>query len=232
MRINKKNYIYVFGFLGIMLLIFNVFVFALNRRFEANFWSGYLFTTISYVLVCAVCIAPIGVRKSKNNGMFYSYPLMIFSALYMILQLLVGCCVIFIKNFNLRVSLVLQVLLLLVYLLFAVILMFYRNNTEQNLYGTKAKRFFKNEIEIKINSLTAIVEGQHKVALEKIKEQVRYEVENLSTEQASDVENKIIVKLSELEESVTGGNEEKVSQLCTEISYLLRQRNELCKNRM
>jgi len=232
MRTNKKNYIYVFGFLGIMLLIFNVFVFAINQRFEANFWSGYLFTTISYVLVCAVCIAPIGIRKSKNNGVFYSYPLMIFSALYMLLQLFVGCCVIFIKNFNLRVSLVLQVLLLLVYLLFAVILMFYRNNTEQNLYGTKAKRFFKNEVEIKINSLTSIADGQCKIALEKIKEQIKYEVENLSTEQASNVENKIILKLNELEENVTGGKEEKASQLCTEISYLLHQRNELCKNRM
>ena len=232
MRTNKRNYIYVFGFLGIVLLIFNVFVFAINQRFEANFWSGYLFTTISYVLVCMVCIIPIGIRKSKNNGIFYSYPLMIFSALYMILQLFVGCCVIFINNFNLRVSLVLQVLLLMVYLLFVVIVMFYRNNTEQILYGTKAKRFFKNEVEMKINSLTSIAEGQYKTSLEKIKEQVKYEVENLSTEQASNVENKIIVKIDELEESVATENEEKVAQLCKEISYLLRQRNELCKNRM
>ncbi len=232
MRTNKRNYIYVFEFLGIMLLIFNVFVFAINQRFEANFWSGYLFTTFSFVLVCTVCIVPVGIRKSKNNGIFYSYPLMIFSALYMILQLFVGCCVIFISNFNLRVSLVLQVLLLLFYLLFVVILMFYRNNTEQNLYGAKAKRFFKNEVEMKINSLTSIVEDQYKTSLEKIKEQVKYEVDNLSAEQASDVENKIIIKLDELEESVTGGNKENIPQLCTEISYLLRQRNELCKNRM
>ena len=232
MRTNKRNYIYVFGFLGIMLLIFNVLVFAINQRFEANFWSGYLFTTISFVLVCTLCIVPVGIKKSKNNGIFYSYPLMIFSALYMILQLFFGCCVIFISNFNLRVSLVLQVLLLLFYLLFVVILMFYRNNTEQNLYGAKAKRFFKNEVEMKINSLTSIVEDQYKTFLEKIKEQVKYEVDNLSTEQASDVENKIIIKLDELEESVTGGNRENIPQLCTEISYLLRQRNELCKNRM
>lgn len=232
MRTNKKNYIYAVGILGILLIIFNVLIFAINRSFEANFWSGYLFTTISFILVCAVCIAPIGIKKEKNNGIFYSYPLMIFSALYVILQLLVGCCVIFVKNFNLLVSLVLQVLLLLVYLIFVIVLLFYRSNTEQNVYGVKAKRFFKKEVEIKVNTLNAIAEGQSKDALEKLKEQVKYDVENLSTEQASNVENKVIVKLDELEESVTEGNEEKVSQLCREISYLLRQRNELCRNRM
>ena len=232
MRANKKNYIYIFGILGILLAIFNVLIFAINRSFEANFWSGYLFTMLSFVLVCIVCIVPIGIRRAKNNGLIYSYPLMIFSALYMILQLLVGCCVIFIKNFNLLVSLVLQVLLLFVYLIFVAVLLFYRNNTEQNVCGAKAKRFFKNEVEIRVNSLNALAEGQSKVALEKLKEQVKYDVENLSTEQASNVENKIIVKLDELEESVTEGNEEKVSQLCKEIGYLLRQRNELCKNRM
>ena len=232
MRTDKKKFIYVFGFLSVVLLIFNVLAFAINRKFEANFWSGYLFTTVSYVLVCAVCIAPIGIRKSKNNGLFYSYPLMIFSALYMILQLFVGCCVIFINNFDLRVSVILQVLLLLLYLSFVVILMVYRNNTEQNLHSTKAKRFFKNEVEIKVNSLVHIADGQSRIVLEKLKEQVKYEVENLSTEQVSDVENKIMVKLEALEESVIAQEEEKVIQISKEISYLLRQRNELCKNRM
>lgn len=231
MRTNKKGYIFVLAVLVIILLLFNVFVFAINRSFKANFWIGYLFTSFSYLLVCAICICSHGVKRIKNNCVFYSYPVILFSVLYLFLQLIVGYCVIFIKNFSILVSIVLQVALLLVYLIFIFVLMFYRSNTEQNQYETKEKRFFKNEIEVRINSLVAMAEGRSKESLEKIKEQVQYEVENLSVEQASEVENKIIAKLDELEECVTGGNED-VTQLCREIGYLLRRRNELCKNRM
>lgn len=232
MRRNKKNMIYVISLLGVLLLVFNVLVLSINRSYKANFWTGYLFTTFAYVLACIICIAPIGIKTQRNNGVFYSLPRVLFSGLYMILQLLVGCCVIFIENFTLTVAVLLQVLLLLIYLSFMIILMFYRNNTEQNLYGEKARRFLKREIEVKINSLEDVSEGKCKTALEKLKEQIRYDVENFSTEQAGDVENKIIVKLEELEESLMEAEEEKVTQLCKEISYLLRQRNELCKNRM
>jgi len=229
---NKKSIIYVGCCLAIIFLMFNVIVFSTNRSFATNFWSGYLFTIGAYILTCIICIAPIGIKTKKNNGVFYSIPLVLFSMLYLLLQLLVGSCVIYIKNFNIGVSLVLQILLLLLYLFFVVIQLFYRNHVEQNSYGVKAKRFFKNEVEIKVLSLTVPADGKSKTALEKLKEQVKYEIENLSTEQVSEIENKIIVKLDELEENITKEKEENIVQLCEEIGQLLKQRNVLCKNRM
>lgn len=231
MKNGKMNTFYVIAFLSLFLVMFNIIVFAFNKHYEWNFWSGYLFTTVAYITVCFMSFLPANRRKTGNE-VFYAVPIMLFSALYMVLQFLVGFCVIFIRNFSVKAALLLQFFLFVIYLVFALLMFFYKGRTEGNTYTAKAKRFFKNDLEIRISSLTAGVEGEMRMILEKLKEQIHYETENLSSEYTGDIENEIMGKLDELEQRTCANDVEKVQSLCSELSYLLRKRNELCKNRM
>lgn len=231
MKNDKKNNLYIITFLSLFLVVFNIIVFAFNKRYEGNFWSGYLFTTIAYIVVCFMSFLPARRRKTGNE-VFYAVPIMLFSALYMALQLFVGLCVIFIRNFGVKAAMLLQLFLFVTYLAFALIMFFYKGRTEGSTYTAKAKRFFKNDLEIRINSLVVGTEREMRTVLERLKEQVHYEVENLSSEYAGEVENEIMGKLDELEQRTCANDVEKVQSLCSELSYLLRKRNELCKNRM
>ncbi len=230
---NKKSCVYLLGISVLALVIFNLFVLVINTSFEENFWSGYLFTMLSYVLVNAISFGVLYIGKNINRNLFYAMHIIIFSLIYVVLQTFAGICIIFVEDFNLTTSIIVQMLLLILYFMIACILLFYKSNTESAFEATKVSREFKNDMLKHIEIMKAgIVDVQSKVLVDKLYDQVYYEAENISTSEADNIERAIINKLGKLEAFIEAANIEAISNTCKEISVLLKQRNVLCKNRL
>lgn len=230
---NKKSCVYLLGISALVVVIFNLFAIVVNKSFEENFWSGYLFTMLGFVLVNVLSFASFYVGKNKNRNLFYAMHIVLFSLLYIVIQVFAGVCVIFVDGFDLTASVIVQLLLLIFYFAVVCILMFYKSNTEASFKATQENREFKNDMLKQLEIIIADTSNeQGKALLEKVYEQVYYESENMSNDSSRTLEKEIVNKLGMLEAFVESNNIEAIKSTCVKISSLLKQRDTVCKNRL
>lgn len=213
----------------IFLFVFNLLTWSILRTFSATFWSGYLFTTFSIGLFTFIVARFVLKRATTLTDIFFGFPLLYISWVYLLLQLLVGSSLMMLPQVNLLFSIVIQILLFAGYLVLAISAIFGKRVVQQIDRETNEKILY-------IRSLTADVEGMisrvsdpsMKKKLNELKEGIQYS-DPMSHPSLSVLENKIAAKINELKEIIPTEATEKKAAIVQEVLALLVERNSKCK---
>lgn len=216
----------------IVLVIFNLIWFIVPEsvsgadRKEANFWIGYIFTTLSLLghLACVYYAFKRGI-----NNMFYNFNLVDVSYSSLLSMLFVSSLVMLIK----AIPVWLGVLLCLVILLLNIIA----------IVKAAAPAAMVSAIDKKIKTQTLFVKSlsvdaqglvnraqteESKNICTQVYEAIRYS-DPMSNDALSGIESQITIKFASFSEAVTGNNDDVIKAQSKELLALIADRNNRCK---
>ena len=128
---NRKILVPIYGVLAVILAVFNLTAFLLAKTKGANFWSGYVFITVSLFYTATVCTLTLRKESSDEYGFFLSVPQVMFSTLYLLFQFIAGVAIMLIPDFNARASVIVQAILLALYTVVIIGLSYYKGSSKQ-----------------------------------------------------------------------------------------------------
>ncbi len=160
---------------GIFAVIYNILVFVIKDMDNAggNFWGGYVFTMLAFVVVAGLsCLTSLSKSRSLAN---YS-PVYFGAIAYFVISLIVN--IIFIcldKDTNTTAMIVINVILVLLFGAYAILMYMSIRHMGQTSQKIAEKRQQANVMEISLGSLIDMAkDAQVKQSLVELQERVRY----------------------------------------------------------
>ena len=218
----------LFGVIGAIafvlynLLVFSIFGFAGH---QASFWTSYIFVVIAFATVtCSVWL--LGAAGMEMKDWLFGLPIvrhciiycsleLVFSVLFMILDHKVSPVLAF----------VVQVILLAVYLMFAIACYISKmtiDEIHQNVQKkTRYLDLLRAEAELNVNKCT---DPQLKKQCRELAEAIRYS-DPISSPALIALEQKLMENVIGIGNAIDIGNTEMVHSLCAEAQQLLLERN-------
>lgn len=231
----KKNYFnYYFTTWAILLVIFNVIVFAVPNevagmsKFGGAFWAGYLFITFAFIgqLVCA----RIAFKADSAERFFLNLPLINISYTTLLLSMIFGTACMAIPDLPNWVGIILCTLILG----FSAIALVKSSAAAELINATEAK---VKEKTVFIKTLTADAQNlmanvrcdEMRTAAKKVYEAIRYS-DPMSAEALEEVEAQISEKYQSFAKSAASDeiDVKKTDSLADELIALLNDRNLKC----
>lgn len=224
MKINKV----LFGIAeAIVFAVYNLIVFTCSPNMTSTFWTAYLFTVLSFVLLAGNYILPL--HGNSNKEQFYSLPLLIVSITYWIVQMLVGGIFILLSSVSVKFAVILEVILLALYLIVALFLLLGKRNIQNLDTETKDKILFmqllSNDVAAMIDKAT---DAAIRLRLEELQDMVRSS-DPLSHTSLALVDQKISNEIADLSDLVAYGDAVKIENMIDKIEQMLAERNRKCK---
>lgn len=228
MKKEVRNYALVWA---ILVLVFNVIVFVTPNevggmsKFEGSFWPGYIFIMISFVGQFACAWKALSGDATK---VFYRLPMISISYVAVIIMLIAGVLCMVIPKFPIWLSIIICVIVLA----FSVIAVLGAETVASAVEDVDQK-VKESTLSIKMMIVDADMivakapAGTIKEEVKKVYEAIRYS-DPMSNNALAGVESQISIKLAQLSDVVTQGNEEVVKEKVSEILLLINERNKKC----
>ena len=219
---------------AILLVLFNVIVFALPNEFmgytklDATFWTAYIFITLAFIgqLVCA----NVAFRAENARRMFYNVPLITVSYSGLILSLIFGALTMAIPKLPNWVGIILCVLVLGFTAIAVIKAKAAADIVEKLDDRVKSQTSFIRNMTAEAESLMSRAKSpEAKAACKKVYESLRYS-DPMSNEALSVIEAKISGKIDEFASAVGADDAEKAKEIADEIVILIGDRNIKCKS--
>lgn len=223
---NKKASGLSLGVVAIVFLVYNLFVFILCKPQTAAFWISYVFMLIAFGAIIASMF--LAAKSLDVETIFFGIPLMQFALFYFIAELFASIVFMLFQNhISYKIPLLVQVLLLAVFLIFAIFSIAGRDATKA------VKEDYKNKIS-SIKSLGVRVEvmanstddPELKAKLKRLAENIRYS-DPMTNDAIADVEARIYRSISELDMACQDRDVVSALNLCTNIDRMLIERNKI-----
>ena len=220
-----KNGRIVFGIMAfIVFILFNTLAFLAPFVMNITFWIGYIFFTISLLIVLFVFLNYLSLENRKSR--FFSLPVIHTTWYYFFIQLFTSIIVMSWTDIPFSLALIINVFFLGIYLLISLSTNIAKNEIEKIDEKVKKKvnriSLWTLEIELMINdviSLTMVSE------LRQLYDTVRYS-DPMSSDELIELEVEIDNKIRELKVSLE--DELKVLELCKTLNRLFLERNKKC----
>lgn len=212
---------------AIVFAIYNLIVFICLPNMTATFWTAYLFTVLSFVLLVGNYILPLHGKSDKEK--FYSLPLLIVSITYWFVQILVGGILILFSAVSVKVAVVLEVVLLAVYLIVAIFLLLGKRNIQNLDVSTKDRIVF---MQLLSNDVAAMIAKTTDVAIRSRLEELKDAIQSsdpMSHTSLALVDQKISNKIADLSDLVKNNDVVRVGNMIDEVEQVLADRNRKCK---
>lgn len=206
-------------------VLYSVILFSVKKNFVIISWVAYAFTIVSFLTVAVTCYLPD--FGTKRNVLF-GIPESIITFIYFILQLFGGIWIMLNNQLKPQIVIVAEIALFLVYLIASCTIHLGGTITEsQERYeNTKIAtlRMMKMNLNV-IKEETQDLELRKRIAL--LAEAIEYS-DPMSSEQLSDLENRINHNIELLREEVDTGDTDRALQRVERIQKLMNERNEKC----
>lgn len=193
----------------------------------ATFWTAYLFTVLSFVLLAGNYVIPLHGKSDKKQ--FYSLPVLIVSIIYWIAQILVGSIFVIFSAVSVKIAVVLEVVLLAIYLIIALFLLLGRRGIQNLDVDTKDKIVF---MQLLSNDVEAIIDKSNDAAIKSRLEELKDAIQSsdpMSHTSLALVDQKISNRIADLADSASDNDTVRVGNMIDEIEQILAERNRKCK---
>lgn len=225
----KKNEIRAIAFVLIVLIAFNVVVFALPFVMNGVFWVSYIFGMLAILLQLPVMKIAFK-NGSSVKSKFYGFPIARIGAIYAITQLVVSLIFMLLAHF-LPVWLPVVVCVLLVCVSGAGFIGAdtMRDEVEHQDIKLEADVKFIRSLQSKASFIaTQCKDDEVKRAVSAYADNLRYS-DPVSNSKLTEIENELLIYTNELENAVIDNDKNSALSLCQKTESLLAERNHLCK---
>ena len=225
----KKDTIRWITGLGVLLVLYILVTFLLPFAHTATFWVSVLFTLISFAVAGASFYIAF-IRNPDAKSRFYGFPIARIGAIYGVLQ--VTAAILF-MTLSAIVPVWTAILVYAVFLGVAVIGLISADAVveEIRIQDVKLKKdvTLMRGLQSKVNQMAAQCDNPDAAAaVRSFAEDLRYS-DPVSSEAIAEIEADLRVAVDELQAAVVDGESNAIKQLCRKASFLLAERNRLCK---
>ncbi len=221
----KKTILYLLLDL-IFLVIFNLIFFMVGgAEHPASVWLSYGFIHFAYIMLI---ITPVLTKKSSSKAVL-GFPLYTVSAIYFIIEFVVGLIFIFIRSEFYTVALIVQVILLGIYVLLLIPNLIANEQTAENIELHEREVAYIKEASSRVRSL---VDKMSDKGANRAIEAVYDLLHSSPTRSHSSVElleEDIINKVTELDVAVCSDDISKVLSTSKELIAIVEERNRKLK---
>ena len=224
----KNNKVLIAIAYGLVFILYNIIAFAWLFTSHANFWIGYSFTLISFIMQIVVFFILFS-KKIDVEAVFKGIPLLAISYIYGIIQLIFSIIIMKITFIPVVLTIVIEFVILISYLVIAISTIAAFNAIDNLEKKTKQKVFFIKSLEVDVQNLVPrITDDAVSKKVESLVEIIKYS-DPMSDEALAGVEGKIDTKIEILKAKVLSQAYDEVSALCDELELLFGERNSKCK---
>lgn len=208
----------------VVFVVYNLVVFLVFKDFNAVFWISYGFMAVAYLLhiVCAFSIA----KNTNVKALFFGIPLGAFSIYFVLAELFTSLVfMIFKENASVKVTIVIQSLILCVFAVVAIVSIMTRNNVYNVDQKIKENVNFIKGINVDVEMLMQRCTNPETTgALKKLSETIKYS-DPMTNSVVTIQEQMIMQCMTELRTVFDSGDMNSVKELCTKIELLFVERN-------
>lgn len=223
----KKGYGFFFVCWLVVLTIFNIISFAVPLEKNVIFWAVYSAITISFIfnLVCAI----IALSPQKLNKVFLNIPLLNVSITGIAVTFIFGLICLLIPGIPNWLAILICALVVLFNILSIVKAGAWSILVSSKEEKDKIQTAFLTNLKSEAGSLKLVARSaEAKKECDMLFDCIRYS-DPMSTPELKEVETQISLKFSLFSEAVKNDNKQKISEYATELSNLIKERNQMCK---
>ena len=220
----KKNSLMLGMIYLVIFLIYNLLIFLVFKGFNTVFWVSYGFMLAAYLLHIA-CVFSI-VKNLSVRAVFFGIPLSSFSVYFVAAELFTSLVFMFFRRLaSVKVSVVVQAILLCVFIVIALISIMTRDAVQNVDTRIKENVSFIKGINVDVEMLLQrSSDAEVKGALKKLSETIKYS-DPMSNNVVATQEQMIMQYMAELRVAFDAGNMDTVKELCSKIELLFIERN-------
>ena len=213
----------------VLLILYNLIVFAIPFYRGKTFWVSYVFTLAGFVV--GIVSAWIGFVKQPNaRSKFYGFPILKIGVLYALIQIIAGFLFMALGKW----IPVWIVLILCAVAMAVAIIGLVSADTVVNQINNQDNELKKNvqlmrELQSKVMQLPGLCkETEVQNAIRKLGEDFRFS-DPVSSDALIQIENDLSSAVYDLQDAVTESDWTAAKQICANVSDLLKERNRQCK---
>ena len=228
-QLTKRNHI-LLVVLGVFFVFYNIILFTISgfTGLSAAFWLSYVFMLLCLALNACARLILFKDRLTAKDW-FFSYPILRHGYIYLIAEFISSVLFMAIPNANVRIAAVVQLLILLVYLVFAISCFFAKEKIEELDEKIKEKVLFIRSTMVDLQTIASLCSDiTTKAMISKLSEKMRYS-DPMSHESLSELERGITLEIALLRSIVEAQDFSAANEKCSAIDRLLDERNRKCK---
>lgn len=224
MEQKKKNDLMLALIYLVIFIAYNLVVFLAFKNFNAVFWISYAFMLVAYLIHigCAFSIA----KNTNVKALFLGIPLGAFSIYFVLAELFTSFVfMIFKADASVKVTIVIQALLLCVFVVVAIVSIMTRDTVHNVDQKIKENVNFIKGINVDVEML--MQRGRNPEitgALKKLSETIKYS-DPMTNSVVATQEQMIMQYMAELRTVFDDGDMDSVKELCSKIELLFVERN-------
>lgn len=210
--------------LGIIFVVYNLFVFILCKPQTAAFWISYLFMLVAFG--CQIATMFISVKTLDVETMFFGIPLFQLSIFYFFAELFASAVFMLFQNFlSFKIPLLIQVALLALYVIAAVMAVAARDAAKESKDNVQRKVSALKGMGVDVEMLaSAAQDPELRTRLKKLAESIRYS-DPMTTPAVEDVEMRIRMTINELRVQCEQGDKPGALETATRLDLMIVERN-------
>lgn len=210
--------------LGIIFVVYNLFVFLLCKPQTAAFWISYAFMLIAFG--CQIASMFISVKTLDVETVFFGIPLLQFSIFYFFAELFASSVFMLFQNLiGFKIPLLLQVALLAVFVIIAILAISARDATKESKDEVQNKVSTWKSIGIDVEMLSSTAKDPELCSkLKKLAESIRYS-DPMTVPAVEDVEMRIRMTINELRVQCEQGEKQAALDAIAKLDLMIVERN-------
>ena len=221
---NKKASGLSLGVVGIVFLIYNLFVWILLKPQATAFWISYAFMLVAFAaLILSMYLAA---KTLDVETVFFGIPLMQFALFYFIAELFASVVfMLFQKHLGYKIPLLVQAVLLAIFALFAILSVAGRDATKAVKEDYKQKTADIKGLGVDVELLAnETADPNLKRSLKRLAENIRFS-DPMTNDAVADVELRIRQMVNELRIACEDGDAAAAADLCAKLDRAIVERN-------
>lgn len=225
----KKNTVRWLIVLAVVLIVYNVVVFAAPINRSAAFFLSWAFSLIA-ILAQVYVIHTAFYRGKGIKSKFYGWPIAKIGAVYLIIQIVFGLLFMAVGDrVCLWIPLVLYVLLLGVSAIGFIASDTMRDEMNRQDEKHEGEVIYMRTLYSKVISMSkTIQDSQVRTALEKFSEDLRFS-DPVSSEALKDIESDLTACIDDLQQTIIESDYQNALTLIQKVKSILEERNRFCK---
>ena len=206
----------------VFVIVFNVVFFVAGGvEHNPSVWISYAFIHLAYLMVL---ITPLLIRNSSSSAVF-GFSIYTISTTYFFIEFVVGLVFIFLNLDTVQLAIIIQVVLAGLYAVILIATLLSNEKTSNDIKRQEQEVVYIKEAASRVKMLIDTTENKKtKNNIEKVHD-LLHSSPTRSEQYVYSLENQIYNKITDLENSISIGDENLITQLCSEIISMTNERN-------
>ncbi len=224
-KLKLKQYLTISIVYAAVFAIYNIIVLLIFNNKNDVFWTSYAFMAAAFVANISVTL--FSFKTFDVEAVFMGIPLLSFSIFYFFGELFVSFVFMLFRGFaSLKLTIAIQVIFLLVFIIFAAVAILSRNAVVGITKDVEDKVRTIKLLSVDVKLLEdQCMDKELKAELHKVAEAIKYS-DPMTNPALADLDNMITGKVSELKYQCNNNNKNEAMQICFQLSAYISERNQ------